>query len=279
MKCLWRGSFLPVCQQKSKTKALCFPKSKLEEGQKPELPLSVTSLGQPTVGRPNQAKLTRTRSTRPVRTYLYLVLISMNRVSWGAINVIFKRGRVWRLVYAFPVVSRGHHEAFVFTMFAMGKYLKQIGRMVCTHQCKNTSKCGGLCWQGVAQCWRSYLFTLAVSENLKKKGNYFLSEIVDKQNEYSWTDKWAGKSRLRSCSSMPDLVWEGGWQFGVLPHSITTVIIVIITEVSATTLELKWRKHFSSCKQIIIIMLGMRNLNTHRFQGTGNWPDLSPSEF
>lgn len=103
--------------------------------------------------------------TRPVYTYSLVLSMSMNRVSWGAVNFIFKRGRVWRFMYADPVVSPGHHEAFVFTMFAMGKYLKQISRMVCTHQCKNTSKCSGLCWEGVAQCCRNYLFTLAMSEN------------------------------------------------------------------------------------------------------------------
>lgn len=39
-------------------------------------------------------------------------------------------------MYAYPVVSTGHHEAFVFTLFAMGKYLKQISCPVGTHQCK-----------------------------------------------------------------------------------------------------------------------------------------------
>lgn len=76
-------------------------------------------------------------------------------------------------MYAYPVVSPGHHEAFVFTLFAMGKYLKQISRLVGTHQCKNTSKGCGLCWEGVAQRWRNYLFTLATSENKKKKGIIF----------------------------------------------------------------------------------------------------------
>lgn len=48
-------------------------------------------------------------------------------------------------MYAYPVVSPGHHEAFVFAMFAMGKYLKQISCLVATNQCKNTSKGCGLC--------------------------------------------------------------------------------------------------------------------------------------
>lgn len=39
-------------------------------------------------------------------------------------------------MYAYSVVSPGHHEAFVFTLFAMGKYLKQISCLVGTHHCK-----------------------------------------------------------------------------------------------------------------------------------------------
>lgn len=62
----WRGSFLPLCQQMTKTKALCFPESEQEEGQQPEPPQSSThfsfalglarvragQLGQPTFGLP-----------------------------------------------------------------------------------------------------------------------------------------------------------------------------------------------------------------------------------
>lgn len=101
---------------------------------------------------------------------------------WGAINFIFKRGWVWRLMYAYPVVSPGHHEAFVFTPFAMGKYLKQISRFVCTHQCKNTSKCCGLCWEGVAQRKKK--------KKKKKKRKELLSLWNRRQiNKYSWADK------------------------------------------------------------------------------------------
>jgi len=39
---LWRGSFLPVCHQMTKTKALCFPESEQEEGQQLEQPQSST---------------------------------------------------------------------------------------------------------------------------------------------------------------------------------------------------------------------------------------------
>lgn len=90
-------------------------------------------------------------------------------------------------MYAYPAVSTGHHEAFVFALFAMGKYLKQISRLVGTHQCKNTSKSCGLCWEGVAQCLRNYLFTLAMSEKKKKKELFSLRN-GRQINKYSWAD-------------------------------------------------------------------------------------------
>lgn len=34
VKGLWRGNFLPIYQQMTKTKALCFPESEREEGQR-----------------------------------------------------------------------------------------------------------------------------------------------------------------------------------------------------------------------------------------------------
>lgn len=153
----------PACTStKEQNKGLVFPWVKAGRRSETRATSEFNRFG--SVGLLHQAELTRTESTQPEHTYLYLVLISMKRISWSAMNDIFKRGWVWRLMYAFPVVPPGHHEAFVFTVFTMGKYLKQISRMVCTHQCKNTCKCRGLCREGVAQHWRNYLFTLAVSE-------------------------------------------------------------------------------------------------------------------
>lgn len=84
--------------------------------------------------------------TRLLYRSLYLVLRSVNRVFTRCHKFHFQKGCVWRLMYAYPVVSAGHHDAFVFAPFTMGKYLKQISRLVGTHQCdRNTSKGCGLC--------------------------------------------------------------------------------------------------------------------------------------
>lgn len=42
-------------------------------------------------------------------------------------------------------IPRASVRPFVLAPTAMGKYLKQISRSVYIHQCKNISKCSGLC--------------------------------------------------------------------------------------------------------------------------------------
>lgn len=83
-------------------------------------------------------------------------------------------------MYAYPAVPPGHHEAFVFALFAMGKYLKQISRSVGTHQRKKTLLRAVDCAERV---WRSAGGTtclLSLCPKIKKKGNYFLSEMESK---------------------------------------------------------------------------------------------------
>ena len=83
-------------------------------------------------------------------------------------------------MYAYPAVSPGHREAFVFALFAMGKYLKQISRLVGTHQCKKTLLRAVDCAERV---WRSAEGTTCLPSprpKIKKKELFSLSEMKSK---------------------------------------------------------------------------------------------------
>lgn len=144
-------------------------------------------------------------------------------------------------MYAYPAVSTGHHEAFVFALFAMGKYLKQISRLVGTHQCKNTSKSCGLCWEGVAQCLRNYLFTLAMSEK-KKKGIIFSPKW--KANKQVFLSRQRGQAQAACGCSAACRTWYekecDTWRFFPTtssPSSLSSSLSVCAMEKSRHNLK------------------------------------------
>lgn len=182
VKRLWRGSFLPICQQRTKTKALCFPDSKQEEGQHPVPPQSSAHLSLALGWACDRAGQLSQQACRPpasassgqvfqnlVRAGWFILAYTQKGVFMRCYKFHFQKRVSMEAHVRLPCGFPGHHEAFVFNVFTMGKYLKQISFLVCTHQRKNTSECCGLCWEGVAQHWRNYLFTCAMSENGKKK--------------------------------------------------------------------------------------------------------------
>lgn len=76
---LRRGSFLPECQQRTKTKTLCFPGSKekviaTSEVNRPRPGFSINSAGLKTS---NGSSLQGLTQTWPLYAGLYLVLISI----------------------------------------------------------------------------------------------------------------------------------------------------------------------------------------------------------
>lgn len=130
--------------------------------------------------------------TSLVYASLYLGLISVNRVFMRCYKFHFQKRVSMEAHVRLPCGFHRPPRSLCVLAVCHGK-ISETNKSLGRHPSvlKNTSESCGLWWEGVAQRWRNYLFTLALSENKKnkkKKRELFPPRNGRQINKYSWAD-------------------------------------------------------------------------------------------
>lgn len=135
--------------------------------------------------------------TSLVYASLYLGLISVNRVFMRCYKFHFQKRVSMEAHVRLPCGFHRPPRSLCILAVCHGK-ISETNKSLGRHPSvlKNTSESCGLWWEGVAQRWRNYLFTLALSENKKKnKKKGIISSPKWKANKQVFLSRQRGQER------------------------------------------------------------------------------------